>query len=682
MNKITRSEELMVPKVTTGPTSASTKVYAAPEGHDDVRVPFREIALTDPEQPTFRVYDPSGPYTDSHATIDVEKGLPRIRQAWVKERGGVEAYAGRDLRPEDNGNVTGRHAARDFPDKPRPFRAVSPSPHASSAWGEGGGEGRMLGSGPGAPAPHPDPLPVSTGRGDKHPLTQLEFARAGIVTKEMIYVAHRENLGRKAVLERAKQALADGESFGASIPEHITPEFVRDEVARGRAIIPANINHAELEPMIIGRNFLVKINANIGNSAVTSSVEEEVEKMVWAIRWGADTVMDLSTGRNIHTTREWIIRNAPVPIGTVPIYQALEKCGGDPVKLTWEMYKDTLIEQCEQGVDYFTIHAGVRLRYVPLTARRVTGIVSRGGSIMAKWCLAHHKESFLYERFEEICDIMRAYDVSFSLGDGLRPGSIADANDAAQFAELETLGELTKIAWDKGCQVMIEGPGHVPMHKIKINMEKQLETCGEAPFYTLGPLTTDIAPGYDHITSGIGAAMIGWFGTAMLCYVTPKEHLGLPNRDDVKAGVITYRIAAHAADLAKGHPAAQLRDDALSRARFEFRWQDQFNLSLDPDTARSMHDETLPKDAHKVAHFCSMCGPKFCSMEITQQVRDYAAKLNERDVELAEETTQVDPDANGTREAGMAEMSKRFRDMGSEVYVDADKVKKSNEALG
>ncbi len=434
--------------------------------------------------------------------------------------------------------------------------------------------------------------------------------------------------------------------------------------------------------MIIGRNFLVKINANIGNSAVSSSVEEEVEKMVWAIRWGGDTVMDLSTGRNIHNTREWILRNSPVPIGTVPIYQALEKCGGDPVKLTWEMYKDTLIEQCEQGVDYFTIHAGVRLPYVPLTANRTTGIVSRGGSIMAKWCLAHHKESFLYERFDEICDLMREYDVSFSLGDGLRPGSIADANDRAQFAELETLGELTKIAWAKGCQVMIEGPGHVPMHKIKINMDKQLKECGEAPFYTLGPLTTDIAPGYDHITSGIGAAMIGWFGTAMLCYVTPKEHLGLPNRDDVKDGVITYRIAAHAADLAKGHPAAQLRDDALSQARFDFRWEDQFNLSLDPDTAREYHDETLPKEAHKVAHFCSMCGPKFCSMKITQDVRDYAAKLNEAGVELAEETTQIDPDSNGTREAGMAQMSAKFREMGGQVYVDADRVKKSNEALG
>ncbi|HXG79594.1 MAG TPA: phosphomethylpyrimidine synthase ThiC, partial [Methyloceanibacter sp.] len=446
------------------------------------------------------------------------------------------------------------------------------------------------------------------------PVTQLELARAGIVTPEMIFIAHRENLGRARAAEEAEVRLQDGESFGASIPAYVTPEFVRSEVARGRAIIPANINHPESEPMIIGRNFLTKINANIGNSALTSSIEEEVEKMVWAIRWGADTVMDLSTGKNIHETREWIIRNAPVPIGTVPIYQALEKVKGDPVKLDWEVYKDTLIEQAEQGVDYFTIHAGVRLGYIHLTANRVTGIVSRGGSIMAKWCLAHHKESFLYERFGEICDIMRRYDVSFSLGDGLRPGSIADANDRAQFAELETLGELTRIAWDKGCQVMIEGPGHIPMHKIKVNVEKQLELCGEAPFYTLGPLVTDIAPAYDHITSAIGAAMIGWFGTAMLCYVTPKEHLGLPTRDDVKAGVIAYKIAAHAADLAKGHPSAVARDNALSQARFEFRWEDQFNLSLDPETARSFHDETLPKEAHKLAHFCSMCGPKFCSM--------------------------------------------------------------------
>jgi len=623
MNKITRPGELAVPKVTTGAIAASRKVYSSPADRPDIAVPFREIALTDPDQPTFRVYDPSGPYTDAAAEIDVERGLPRIRERWVMSRG-VEAYDGREVRPEDNGNVSGKAAARDFPNKARPFRQRA-----------------------------------------GQPVTQLEFARSGIITEEMIYVAHRENLGRAAMLERAEAAIAQGESFGAAIPPFITPEFVRSEIARGRAIIPANINHAELEPMIIGRNFLVKINANIGNSAVSSSVEEEIEKMVWAIRWGADTVMDLSTGRNIHTTREWILRNSPVPIGTVPIYQALEKVGGDPVKLDWEVYRDTLIEQCEQGVDYFTIHAGVRLAYVPLTAGRMTGIVSRGGSIMAKWCLAHHKESFLYERFAEICDLMRRYDVSFSLGDGLRPGSIYDANDRAQFAELETLGELTRLAWDKGCQVMIEGPGHVPMHKIKINMDKQLRECGEAPFYTLGPLTTDIAPGYDHITSGIGAAMIGWFGTAMLCYVTPKEHLGLPNRDDVKTGVVTYRIAAHAADLAKGHPAAQLRDDALSKARFEFRWEDQFNLGLDPDTARSFHDETLPKEAHKVAHFCSMCGPKFCSMKITQDVRDYAARLNER-------------------EAGMAAMSEQFTAMGGEVYVDAETaaLKASNEALG
>jgi phosphomethylpyrimidine synthase len=477
-------------------------------------------------------------------------------------------------------------------------------------------------------------------------VTQYEFARAGIVTEEMIYVAHRENLGRAAAAAGAAERRADGEDFDAAIPEFVTPEFVRSEIARGRAIIPANINHPELEPVIIGRNFLVKINANIGNSAVTSGAAEEVEKLVWAIRWGGDTVMDLSTGRNIHNIRGWILRNSPVPIGTVPIYQALEKVDGEPDKLDWEVFKDTLIEQAEQGVDYFTIHAGVRLGYVPLTAKRTTGIVSRGGSIMARWCLSHHKESFLYERFGDICDIMRKYDVSFSLGDGLRPGSIADANDAAQFAELETLGELTKIAWDKGCQVMIEGPGHVAMHKIKINMDKQLKECGEAPFYTLGPLTTDIAPGYDHITSAIGAAMIGWFGTAMLCYVTPKEHLGLPNRDDVKTGVITYRIAAHAADLAKGHPSAKLRDDAVSRARFEFRWEDQFNLSLDPDTARSFHDETLPKDAHKVAHFCSMCGPKFCSMRITQDLR-----------------------AEAERMAGMEAKSEEFAAKGKSIYL-------------
>ncbi len=629
MNKITRPSEMQTPEVTTGPIIGSRKIYSSPEGHPDVRVPFREIPLHESSgEPPVVVYDPSGPYTETDAKIDVEKGLPRIREAWIKDRGNIETYQGRDVKPEDNGNVSGKHLARDFPNKPQPMRAVS------------------------------------TGK----PITQLEYARAGIITEEMVYIAHRENLGRQEALERAKAAIADGEGFGASIPEFVTPEFVRDEVSRGRAVIPANINHAELEPQIIGRNFLVKINANIGNSAVTSSVEEEVEKMVWAIRWGADTVMDLSTGRNIHNTREWILRNSPVPIGTVPIYQALEKVDGDPEKLDWEVYKDTLIEQCEQGVDYFTIHAGVRLAYVPLTAHRVTGIVSRGGSIMAKWCLSRHKESFLYERFDEICDIMRQYDVTFSLGDGLRPGSIADANDRAQFAGLETLGELTQIAWDKGCQVMIEGPGHVPMHKIKINMDKQLKECGEAPFYTLGPLTTDIAPGYDHITSGIGAAMIGWFGTAMLCYVTPKEHLGLPNRDDVKYGVITYKIAAHAADLAKGHPAAQLRDDALSRARFEFRWEDQFNLGLDPDTARSMHDETLPKEAHKVAHFCSMCGPKFCSMKITQDVRDYAASLN-------------DPEYKEVAD-GMAEMSAKFREMGGEVYLEADKVKDANKGLG
>ncbi|MGL4288805.1 MAG: phosphomethylpyrimidine synthase ThiC [Phreatobacter sp.] len=607
--------------VTTGPMPASRKIFAIPDSAPDIRVPLREIALTEGSgEAPLAVYDTSGPYTDPDIVIDVERGLSRARETWVTERGGVERYVGRDIRPEDNGNA-GKHLARAFPVSNQPLRGL-----------------------PG------------------QPITQYEFARAGIITKEMIYVAERENLGRKQALADAAATIADGESFGAEIPAFITPEFVRSEIARGRAIIPANINHPELEPMIIGRNFLVKINANIGNSAVSSSIEEEVDKLVWSIRWGADTVMDLSTGRNIHNTREWIIRNSPVPIGTVPIYQALEKVDGDPVKLTWEVYRDTLIEQCEQGVDYFTIHAGVRLAYVPLTAKRVTGIVSRGGSIMAKWCLAHHKESFLYTHFEEICDIMRAYDVSFSLGDGLRPGSIADANDAAQFAELETLGELTQIAWKKGCQVMIEGPGHVPIHKIKVNMEKQLKACGEAPFYTLGPLTTDIAPGYDHITSGIGAAMIGWFGCAMLCYVTPKEHLGLPNRDDVKVGVITYKIAAHAADLGKGHPAAQLRDDALSRARFDFRWEDQFNLGLDPDTARSFHDETLPKEAHKVAHFCSMCGPKFCSMKITQDVRDYAATLNDQ-------------------QAGMDRMSEKFLEMGGQVYVEADAVKQSNRAL-
>lgn len=631
------------PKVTTGPLPSSKKIYARPDTAKDLKVPVREIMLSEgAAEPNVPVYDTTGPYTDPNVAIEVEKGLARDRTAWVKERGGVEEYDGRVIKAEDNGNVSGKHAARVYPVVHRPLRAL-----------------------------------------DGAPVTQLEWARRGVITKEMIYVAERENLGRKQQLERAEWAANDGESFGAAVPLFVTPEFVRDEVARGRAIIPSNINHAELEPMAIGRNFLTKINANIGNSAVTSSVEEEVEKMVWAIRWGADTVMDLSTGRNIHTTREWIIRNSPVPIGTVPIYQALEKVNGDPVKLTWEVYKDTLIEQCEQGVDYFTIHAGVRLGYVHLTAKRVTGIVSRGGSIMAKWCLAHHKESFLYEHFDEICELMRKYDVSFSLGDGLRPGSIADANDRAQFAELETLGELTKVAWDRGCQVMIEGPGHVPLHKIKINMDKQLKECGEAPFYTLGPLTTDIAPGYDHITSGIGAAMIGWFGCAMLCYVTPKEHLGLPDRDDVKEGVIAYKIAAHAADVAKGHPAAQLRDDALSRARFEFRWEDQFNLGLDPDTAREYHDETLPKEAHKVAHFCSMCGPKFCSMKITQDVRDYADGLSDNEkAALYPDGEQSGLSAEALAKAGMAEMSAKFKQMGGEVYVDqAEAVKASNKVL-
>ena len=590
-------------QVTTGSIPGSRKIYVAGERHKDLRVPFREVALhPSANEAPVKLYDPSGPYTDEAFKVDIMNGAPRTRDQWVLARGDVESYEGRPVKAEDNGGATGERLVAPFPASRKPFRAKA---------------GRAV--------------------------TQLEYARAGIITAEMEYVAIRENLGR-AMMAR------DGEDFGADIPDVMTPEFVRDEVARGRAIIPANINHGELEPMAIGRNFLVKINANIGNSAVTSSVADEVDKMVWSIRWGADTVMDLSTGRNIHNIRDWIIRNAPIPIGTVPIYQALEKVDGIAENLTWEVYRDTLIEQCEQGVDYFTVHAGVRLPFIHLTAKRVTGIVSRGGSIMAKWCLSHHKESFLYTHFEEICEIMRAYDVSFSLGDGLRPGSIADANDAAQFAELETLGELTKVAWKHGVQVMIEGPGHVPMHKIKANMDKQLKACGEAPFYTLGPLTTDVAPGYDHITSAIGAAMIGWFGTAMLCYVTPKEHLGLPDRDDVKQGVIAYKIAAHAADLAKGHPAARLWDDAMSRARFEFRWQDQFNLALDPETARAYHDETLPKEAHKTAHFCSMCGPKFCSMKITQDVRDYAAKLEEK-------------------EKGMAAMSDKFHETGSEVYV-------------
>ena len=596
-----------VPKVVADALPASRKIHVQGRLHPNVRVPMRQISLHPSSgEPPLTVYDASGPYTDSAVHIDIERGLARLREPWVTARGDVERYEGRRVRPEDNGT---REAGADV------FAATVP------------------------------PLRARDGRA----VTQLAYARAGIITPEMEFIAIRENLGR----ERALAAARDGEDWGASIPDYVTPEFVRAEVAAGRAIIPANINHPELEPMIIGRNFLVKINANIGNSAVSSSMAEEVEKLVWAIRWGADTVMDLSTGRNIHTIREWILRNAPVPIGTVPIYQALEKVGGVAEALTWEVFRDTLIEQAEQGVDYFTIHAGVRLAHVPLTARRVTGIVSRGGSIMAKWCLAHHRESFLYEHFEEICAICRAYDVSFSLGDGLRPGSIADANDAAQFAELETLGELTQIAWRHDCQVMIEGPGHVPMHKIKANMDKQLQHCGEAPFYTLGPLTTDIAPGYDHITSAIGAAMIGWYGTAMLCYVTPKEHLGLPNRDDVKTGVITYRLAAHAADLAKGHPSAKLRDDAVSRARFDFRWDDQFNLGLDPDTARAFHDETLPKDAHKVAHFCSMCGPKFCSMKITQDIR-----------------------ADAERTAGLEQKSAEFREAGSKIYLEEAAIQK------
>ncbi len=586
-------------RITTGPLPASRKIHLPGVLHPGIRVAMREIAVSGGEAP-LRVYDTSGPYTDPAYPAAIARGLPALRAEWIAGRGDVQAYAGRDPKPEDDGLRPGEAARVAVFDRGarQPLRA------------RGGA------------------------------VTQLAYARAGIITPEMEYIAIRENIGRDA----SAAVIRDGEDFGASIPDHVTPEFVRSEVARGRAIIPANINHPEAEPMIIGRNFLVKINANIGNSAVSSGVDEEVDKLVWAIRWGADTVMDLSTGRNIHTTREWILRNSPVPIGTVPIYQALEKVGGQAEALTWEIFRDTLIEQAEQGVDYFTIHAGVRLAYVPLTAKRVTGIVSRGGSIMAKWCQRHHRENFLYEKFDEICEIMAAYDVSFSLGDGLRPGSLADANDAAQFAELETLGELTKLAWKRDVQVMIEGPGHVPMHTIQVNMTKQLAECGEAPFYTLGPLTTDIAPGYDHITSGIGAAMIGWFGCAMLCYVTPKEHLGLPDRDDVKTGVITYKIAAHAADLAKGHPAAQERDDALSRARFEFRWRDQFNLGLDPETAEKFHDQTLPAEGAKLAHFCSMCGPKFCSMKISQEVREAAQK-------------------------GMDGMSEAFRNQGGAIYA-------------
>ena len=607
--------------VTTGPIRGSRKIHVESARFPGVRVAMREIALEPSSgEPPVRVYDTSGPYTDDTASIDIAAGLPKLRRDWIMARGDVEEYDAREIKPEDNG-LKGPDRSAGVPAFPNVVRR---------------------------------PLRAKAGAN----VSQMHYARKGIITPEMEYVAIRENLGRKQL----KEALArDGQDWGAAIPDYVTPEFVRDEVARGRAIIPNNINHPESEPMAIGRNFLVKINANIGNSAVASDVANEVDKMVWSIRWGADTVMDLSTGRNIHDTREWIIRNSPVPIGTVPIYQALEKVGGVAEDLTWEIFRDTLIEQAEQGVDYFTIHAGVRLPYIPMTAKRVTGIVSRGGSIMAKWCLAHHKESFLYERFDEITEIMKAYDIAYSLGDGLRPGSIADANDEAQFAELYTLGELTRRAWEQDVQVMIEGPGHVPMHKIKENMDKQLAACGEAPFYTLGPLVTDIAPGYDHITSGIGAAMIGWFGTAMLCYVTPKEHLGLPDRDDVKVGVVTYKLAAHAADLAKGHPAAKLRDDALSRARFEFRWRDQFNLSLDPDTAEQYHDQTLPAEGAKTAHFCSMCGPKLCSMKITQEVRDFAAKQN-----AGVETFVAAEDA----EAGMAEMSQKYRE-GGDLYMPA-----------
>ena len=602
--------------VTTGPIRGSKKIHVGP-----LNVAMREIHLEPSSgEPPVRVYDTSGPYTDSNARIDISVGLNEIRRPWIMARGDVMEVTQREVKPEDNGQLG--------PDR---SGGVAPFPNVRK---------QVLRAKPG--------MNVS----------QMHYARKGIITPEMEYVAERENLGRARLAEYRR----DGESFGASIPDYVTPEFVRDEIARGRAIIPNNINHPESEPMAIGRNFLVKINANIGNSAVASDVATEVDKMVWSIRWGADTVMDLSTGRNIHDTREWIIRNSPVPIGTVPIYQALEKVGGVAEDLTWEIFADTLIEQAEQGVDYFTIHAGVRLPYVPLAAKRMTGIVSRGGSIMAKWCLAHHKESFLYERFDEITEIMKAYDVAYSLGDGLRPGSIYDANDEAQFAELYTLGELTKRAWAQDVQVMIEGPGHVPMHKIKENMEKQLEACGEAPFYTLGPLTTDIAPGYDHITSGIGAAQIGWYGTAMLCYVTPKEHLGLPDRDDVKVGVVTYKLAAHAADLAKGHPAAQVRDDALSKARFEFRWRDQFNLSLDPDTAEQYHDQTLPAEGAKSAHFCSMCGPKFCSMKISQEVREFA-KLQNQPAEAFIATEEA--------EAGMAHMSKVYDETGRELYMGA-----------
>ncbi len=647
------------------PLPNSSRIYVEGELYPDVRVPMREIGLASTKafngavelNQAVRVYDTSGPWGDPAFDGDVAKGLPGVRREWILKRGDVGEYEGRNVRPEDNGYLSTSHAQLASERR----GGLSPLQAPQNA--------------------RRRPLRASS----DHPVTQLWYARQGIVTPEMEFIAIRENMGRAKIAEMSKdlvrndlnkqhagsaQLAGEGAAinrhsyipsvfrrFPQRIPSEITPEFVRDEVAAGRAIIPLNINHPESEPMIIGRNFLVKINANIGNSAVASSIEEEVEKMRWATKWGADTVMDLSTGRNIHATREWILRNSPVPIGTVPIYQALEKVGGKAEELTWEIYRDTLIEQAEQGVDYFTVHAGVLLRFIPLTARRMTGIVSRGGSIMAKWCLAHHQESFLYTRWDDICEIMAAYDVSFSIGDGLRPGSIADANDEAQFGELAVQGELTERAWKHGVQVMNEGPGHVPMHMIEENMAKQLEWCHEAPFYTLGPLTTDIAPGYDHITSGIGAAMIGWYGCAMLCYVTPKEHLGLPNKKDVKDGVITYKIAAHAADLAKGHPGAQYRDNALSKARFEFRWEDQFNLSLDPVTAREFHDETLPQEGAKSAHFCSMCGPHFCSMKITEDVRKYAAEQG-----LSEEDAV---------RRGMEEKSKEFVEKGAEVYTRA-----------
>jgi len=616
--------------MSTEPLASSHKIYIESQRRQDVRVAMRAIHLSDAQnghngnshggekQAPLTVYDTSGPYTDPNVKTEIRRGLQALRADWIRARGDVEELSAPSYQPPvgKNGHRNGSSTER-FPDESRrPILRAKPGRNVS----------------------------------------QMHYARQGIITPEMEYIVLRENIGRQQALENGQSRTHNGYSFGAAIPKFVTAEFVRDEVARGRAIIPANVNHPEAEPMIIGRNFLVKINANIGNSAVASSIEEEVEKMIWATRWGADTVMDLSTGENIHETREWILRNSPVPIGTVPIYQALEKVDGKAEDLTWEIFRDTLIEQAEQGVSYFTIHAGVLLRYIPLTAKRVTGIVSRGGSILAKWCLAHHKENFLYTHFEEICAIMKAYDVAFSLGDGLRPGCIADANDEAQFGELETLGELTEIAWKYDVQVMIEGPGHVPMQLIHENMTKQLEVCHEAPFYTLGPLTTDIAPGYDHITSAIGAAMIGWYGTAMLCYVTPKEHLGLPDKKDVKDGVIAYKIAAHAADLAKGHPGAQLRDDALSQARFEFRWEDQFNLSLDPDTAREFHDETLPAQGAKLAHFCSMCGPHFCSMKITQDVREYAAlKGLEEQAALA---------------AGMQEKAEEFKKTGAKIYQE------------